>query len=40
MYIYVSTHTYTTSSIDKHLGCLHILAVVNEASVSIGVHIA
>ena len=44
VYICICTHIYhilfIDSSIDKHLGCFHILAVVNDASVSIGVHIA
>ena len=44
VYICIYTHIYhilfIDSSIDKHLGCFHILAVVNDASVSIGVHIA
>ena len=28
------------SSVDRHLGCLHVLAVVNIASVNIGVHVS
>ena len=28
------------SSVDRHLGCLHVLAIVNVASVNTGVHVS
>ena len=28
------------SSVHKHLGCFHVLAVVNSAAVDIGVHVS
>ena len=36
MYIY---HIFTLSYADEQLGCLHILAIINNISVSIDVHV-
>ena len=31
---------FVHSSVDRHLGCLHVLAVINRAAVNIGVHVS
>ena len=38
MYIYLSFLIY--SSADRHLGCFHVLAILNCAAVNIGMHIS
>ena len=33
-------HNFIHSSVDGHLGCLHVLVIVNSAAVITGVHVS
>ena len=34
------THILIHSSVDRHLGCFHVLAIVNRALTNIGMHVS
>ena len=38
--MYVYHNFFTHSSVDGHLGCFHVLAIVNSATVNNGIHVS
>ena len=38
--VYMYHNFFTHSSVSEHLGCFHVLAIVNSAAVNIGIHVS
>ena len=38
--VYIDHNFFIDSSVDGHLGCFHVLAIVNSASVNNGIHVS
>ena len=39
MAVYIYQNFFIHSSVDRHLGCFHVLAIVNSAAMSNGIHV-
>ena len=37
--VYVCVHIFMHPSVDRHTGCFHILAIINNAALNFGVHV-